>query len=76
MLQDRELLSKDEVLKSQLTLGTKRRSQRSNDDPQPLEHAPKASWSPQKKTIESNRTIKREGQVESLHLKHARATPR
>ena len=41
MAQDRELLSKDEVFKSQLTLGTKRRSQRSNDDPQPLDHAPR-----------------------------------
>ena len=60
--EDRDLLAKDKVLKGQLSLGAQRRSQRSNEDPQPLEHAPKASRTPQKKAIESSRTNKREGQ--------------
>ena len=39
MLEHRELLSKHEILEGKLALVTERRSQRSNDNPDPLEHA-------------------------------------
>ncbi len=63
MLHDGQLLAKHEVLKSQLALGTKRRSKCSNDDPQPLQHGLRLAGSPRKETIESSRTNKWEGQA-------------
>jgi hypothetical protein len=62
MFENSELLPKDEVLKGQLPLSTKRRSQRSNDDRQPLKHGSKAIRTLQEKAIESIKINIQEGQ--------------
>ena len=63
MLQDCKLLPKNEILNCQITLSTQRRSQRSSDDCQPLEHVRNAIGAIQEKPMNSTQTNKREGQV-------------
>jgi len=43
LLQDYELLPKNQILNCQITLSAKYRSQRSSDDCQPLEHVRNAT---------------------------------
>ena len=50
-------------------VGKKRRSQRSNDDPQPLEHVGKTSRIPRENTMESGPANKREGQLRNITAK-------
>ena len=64
MLEDRELLPKGQILKGKLSLSAQQRSERSCNDPQPLDHRPETNPSRQKKAIESIRSNIQEAQGE------------
>ncbi len=61
MLEDRELLPKDQILKVKLLLSSQQRFERSCNDPQPLAHGPETTRFCRKKAIESTRTNIQEG---------------
>ena len=63
MLEERELLLKGQILKGKLSLSAQQRSERSCNDPQPLDHRPETNRARQKKAIESTRTNIQEEQA-------------